>query len=132
MLICVCLRILASSRIPRYDLGDKPLIFEVVLSQFPLTWFLLPQQFFDEIRIGYRSITPQADRQLHISIDPSSQVRSHGVLYKAGSSGRVLPLALEAVAPIVQVVPPHRVYVEVWARPIACPVQAVVPALKPG
>jgi hypothetical protein len=31
MLMCVCLRILASSRIPRYDLGDKPLISEVVL-----------------------------------------------------------------------------------------------------
>ncbi len=38
MLICVCLRILASSRIPRYDLGKKPLIFEVVLSQ------LVPEQ----------------------------------------------------------------------------------------
>jgi hypothetical protein len=33
MLICVCLRILASSRIPRYDLGRQTLIFEVVLSQ---------------------------------------------------------------------------------------------------
>jgi hypothetical protein len=34
MLICVCLRILAPSRIPDMILGDKPLIFEVVLSQF--------------------------------------------------------------------------------------------------
>jgi hypothetical protein len=33
MLICVCLRILASSRIPDMILGDKPLISEVVLSQ---------------------------------------------------------------------------------------------------
>jgi uncharacterized FlgJ-related protein len=33
MLICVCLHILASSRIPRYDLGRQPLISEVVLSQ---------------------------------------------------------------------------------------------------
>jgi hypothetical protein len=36
--MCVYLRILASSRIPRYDLGDKPLISEVVLSQ------LVPEQ----------------------------------------------------------------------------------------
>jgi hypothetical protein len=32
MLICVCLRILASSRIPRYDLGRQTPHFEVVLS----------------------------------------------------------------------------------------------------
>jgi hypothetical protein len=32
MLICVCLRILASSRIPDMILEDKPLISEVVLS----------------------------------------------------------------------------------------------------
>jgi hypothetical protein len=34
----VCLRILSSSRIPQYDLGRQPLIFEVVLSQ------LVPEQ----------------------------------------------------------------------------------------
>jgi hypothetical protein len=33
MLICVCLRILASSGIPRYDLGRQTPYFEVVLSQ---------------------------------------------------------------------------------------------------
>jgi hypothetical protein len=32
MLICVCLHILASSRIPDMILGDKPLISEMVLS----------------------------------------------------------------------------------------------------
>jgi hypothetical protein len=32
--MCVCLRILASSRIPRYDLGRRTLISEVVLSQY--------------------------------------------------------------------------------------------------
>jgi hypothetical protein len=32
MFMCVCLRILASSRIPRYVLGDIPLISDVALS----------------------------------------------------------------------------------------------------
>jgi hypothetical protein len=36
MLICVCLRILASSRIPDMILGDKPLVSEVVLSQIAM------------------------------------------------------------------------------------------------
>jgi hypothetical protein len=44
MLICVCLRILVSSRIPRYDLGRQiPLIFEVVLSQW---WHLRSQDSY--------------------------------------------------------------------------------------
>ena len=43
MLICVCLRILASSRIPNMILGDKPLIFEVVLLQ------LVPEQDWGKI-----------------------------------------------------------------------------------
>jgi hypothetical protein len=40
MLICVCLCILASSRIPRYDLGDKPLISKVVLSYIGILYGL--------------------------------------------------------------------------------------------
>jgi hypothetical protein len=50
MCICVCLRILASSRIPRYDLGRQTLISEVVLSQTgPPPLVMALHMFEDEV-----------------------------------------------------------------------------------
>jgi hypothetical protein len=55
MLICVCLRILASSRIPRYDLGRQTPHFEVVLSHSPCR-----QEGYTQPKKEQATLEPQA------------------------------------------------------------------------
>jgi hypothetical protein len=96
MLICVCLRILASSRIPQYDLGRQTPHFEVVLSQpTPIVCFEHRRLFsLDKISRG-AVVSPVSGEGCHhacVSHFPSAWLVPHllfiSLTYKddAGSS----------------------------------------------